>query len=300
MDINLLTKMLTELVLRHDKVGLPGLGTFVAEEVSASFSDNGFTVNPPYRKLSFNEGRCEGDHLVEMYARINRIDKETAEGVLSGYINELKETIQREKCVILPGLGKLRATRFNDIFFVPDENLDIFPEGFGLTPVSMKSHTQKVRLSQPRPAPVQKPEPKPQPSPKHATQPEAEPAPEPMTERPRQEPVLEQNPMKESEETQEPVQEQTSKKDNKQIAGPEAHIMSETKPEPAPEKELIPEEKDTPTSSLPGTIIRAVLIIFVVLALFLAAFIILAKFTPDFIDSLLYTAEERAILNYPL
>ncbi|MBQ5581842.1 MAG: hypothetical protein IIU68_00640, partial [Bacteroidales bacterium] len=37
------------------------------------------------------------------------------------------------------GLGKLRATRENNFFFVCDEKLDIFPEGFALKPISLKS-----------------------------------------------------------------------------------------------------------------------------------------------------------------
>ena len=52
MDIDLLAKMVGELILEHDEVALPGVGTFVAELVGASFSDKGFTINPPYRKLS--------------------------------------------------------------------------------------------------------------------------------------------------------------------------------------------------------------------------------------------------------
>ncbi|MBQ9548195.1 MAG: hypothetical protein IJV01_03430, partial [Bacteroidales bacterium] len=40
------------------------------------------------------------------------------------------------------GLGRLRATRQNNIFFITDEALDIYPEGFGLEPVSLKNHEE--------------------------------------------------------------------------------------------------------------------------------------------------------------
>ena len=39
MDIDLLSKMVKEVILDRDKVVLPGLGTFVAEMVPATFSD---------------------------------------------------------------------------------------------------------------------------------------------------------------------------------------------------------------------------------------------------------------------
>ena len=38
--------MVKEVILDRDRVVLPGLGTFVAEMVPASFSDKGYTINP--------------------------------------------------------------------------------------------------------------------------------------------------------------------------------------------------------------------------------------------------------------
>lgn len=42
----------------------------------------------------------------------------------------------------MPGLGRLRATREGTIFFIPDEDLDIYCSGFGLQPVSLKTHEE--------------------------------------------------------------------------------------------------------------------------------------------------------------
>ena len=41
MDIDLLSKMVKELILDNDRVVLPGLGSFVAEVVPSTFSDKG-------------------------------------------------------------------------------------------------------------------------------------------------------------------------------------------------------------------------------------------------------------------
>ena len=56
MDIDLLSKMVKELILVNDRVTLPGVGAFVAEMVPASFTDRGYTINPPYRRLVFRQG----------------------------------------------------------------------------------------------------------------------------------------------------------------------------------------------------------------------------------------------------
>lgn len=158
MDIDLLAKMVGELIVDHDQVGLPGVGTFVAEMVPATFSDKGFTINPPYRRLSFYPSRLEDTLLIDLYAKTNRIDRETAALYITQYLAELKSVLEERKNIALPGLGRLRATRENHLFFVADEGLDIFPAGVGLRPVSLKSHLQEddpVVIAVPMPAPPQ-------------------------------------------------------------------------------------------------------------------------------------------------
>ena len=140
MDLELLSRMVGELLIEHDQVGLPGVGTFVAEMVPASFSDKGFTINPPYRRLTFSPSRLEDSLLIDFYADSNQIGREAASIYVKQYLAELKAVLEERKTVSLPGLGRLRATRENALFFVADEGLDIFPAGIGLRPVSLKSH----------------------------------------------------------------------------------------------------------------------------------------------------------------
>ena len=148
MDIDLLAKMVGELILENDEVALPGVGTFVAELVGASFSDKGFVINPPYRKLSFRQREGDGSLLIDFYARTNSLEKSTAADILTRYLAEMKEVLKTKKYVVFPGLGRLRATKENLFFFVPDENLNIYPEGFGLEPVSLKSHEELEEVAE--------------------------------------------------------------------------------------------------------------------------------------------------------
>ena len=140
MDIDLLSRMVGELIVDNDQVGLPGVGTFVAEMVPASFSDKGFTINPPYRRLSFRPGQLEDKLLIDFYASSNHIPRDAAAIYLKQFLAEMRAVLEERKSITLPGLGRLRATRENALFFVPEEGLDIFPGGVGLRPVSLKSH----------------------------------------------------------------------------------------------------------------------------------------------------------------
>ena len=142
MDVTLLSTMISELITDHDMVGLPGLGTFVAEVVPATFSDKGYTINPPYRRLSFHPSRSEDTLLIDFYAASNGISKEAAALYLKQFLAEMKTVLKERKTIALPGLGRLRATVENNFFFVPDPDLDIYPDGFGLEPLSLKTITE--------------------------------------------------------------------------------------------------------------------------------------------------------------
>ncbi len=269
MDIDLLARMVKELIITHDQVGLPGVGTFVAEMVPASFSDKGYTINPPYRRLSFYPSRLEDALLIDFYAASNQLDPETARTYITQYLAELKSVLQERKSIILPGLGRLRATKENALFFVADEGLDIYPAGVGLRPVSLKSHVleeEPVVIDVPPPVSGREPEPIPQPTIEPEPEPEVEPEPEEV-------PV----------EVPEPEPE----------AEPEAELEPEPEPEPEPVVEPEPEVRKRARWVVPTLV--SVLAVAVIA---LAAFIILAQVAPDFIDSLLYTPEELKIINY--
>lgn len=143
MDIDLLSKMVKELILDNDEVSLPGVGSFVAELVPSSFSDKGYTINPPYKRLSFRKKADASDNvLIDFYAKSNNVDKETASKIVIDFLSEMQKVLELRKSIVFPGLGKLRATKENIFFFVADENLDIYPEGFGLEPISLKTHEE--------------------------------------------------------------------------------------------------------------------------------------------------------------
>ena len=136
MDIDLLSKMVKELILDNDRVVLPGLGVFVAEIVPSTFSDKGYTINPPYRRLYFRSKPDEGDDLARLYASTNGVDFSVADKVIREFVSDLKSVLLIRKTVVFPGLGRLRATKENAVFFVADEDLDIYPEGMGLEPMT--------------------------------------------------------------------------------------------------------------------------------------------------------------------
>ncbi len=274
--------MVKELILDNDKVVLPGLGAFVAEIVPSSFSDKGYTINPPYRRLYFRTKPDAGDELAEFYAASNNVEKDVAARIISDFIDEMRLILHKKKTVLFPGLGRLRATKENNLFFVADEDLDIYPAGFGLEPISLKTHqetTEEVSAAVESLKSMLDAETVTELIPEGVPEPVAEPAPDPAIEQV-PEPIPEPDPVTE-------IQPQ-----------PVAEPIPD--PEVGPKEEIAePREEESKKHKGKG-LIWAVLALAIFAALLLAAFAIVGRLCPEWVDSFLYTPEELEILNYRL
>lgn len=311
MDVELLSRIIRELIIDHDEVALPQVGTFVAEMVPASFSDRGYTVNPPYRRLSFVQRPGSDTLLVDFYAKANGMDLRMAESYLGDFLSELRKVLEERKVIVLPGLGRLRATRENALFFVPEEDLDIYPDGFGLKSVSLKhipSEQEAVEIpvsfvnavagagrhvSSAETVTVHEEEPSPDAGSASA---ETEPS----------------GPL--SGETACPVSAGLPSDADAAVAGePEGNPKSSGASDAVQATETgvgtgaetgAGTESEGPAQPSSGCrkALKAVLIVLgtcvAVAGLLLAVFLILADVAPDFIDSILYTPEELRIINY--
>lgn len=272
MDIDLLSKMVYDLILDNDRVALPGVGCFVAEIVPASFSDKGYTINPPYRKLYFRSKPDDGELLVKLYAKSNGVAEEDARRILTEFLAEMRDILFTRKVIVFPGLGRLRATRENNLFFVADEALDIYPEGFGLEPLSLKTHKEtEQELS--------------------ATMDELgdilgsgavdEPVAESVAESVA-EPVSEPSPVAES------------------VAEPVVESVAEPVAEPVTEPVAEPTTGETRKMSTGKIVLITLASLLGLAAVLFGIFVLLVNCFPDFLDSLLYTKEELYIINYRL
>lgn len=141
MTTDLLSSLIEELILTSDQVCLPGLGCFRAQLVPASISDRGYTINPPYRKLSFSEElpEQEDNSLAQLYSQKYSVEYARACREVESVTDEIRAELSHSRSLCLKNLGRLRSTDSGKIFFVADIDLDIYPEGFGLQSVSMKN-----------------------------------------------------------------------------------------------------------------------------------------------------------------
>lgn len=264
MDIDLLSKMVKELILDKDEVDLPGVGSFVTEIVPATFSDKGYTINPPYRRLFFRQRQNDSDTtLAEMYAKNNDVDLGQAVRIVEDFLEEMKDVLKQKKTIIFPGLGRLRATRENNFFFVADEDLDIYPDGFGLEPISLKTHEE---------------------------------TPEEVSAA-----ISDLKGILDEHEEEEPIAIEDLQID--QDNAPAAETAPETAPEPVKTEEVKPAEPETIEKSLPEkkssrkTLLWILASLAIIAVVAIIIFAILGRVAPDIVDSWLYSAEDLEFLR---
>lgn len=292
MDIDLLSKMVKELILDNDRVVLPGLGSFVAEIVPSSFSDKGYTINPPYRRLYFRSKPDQGSELADFYASGNQIDPVVAAKIIGDFVAELKSVLHSKKVVVFPGLGRLRATKENNIFFIADADLDIYPAGFGLEPISLKTHQETPEEVSAAVVGLRSL----------------------LADTPAQ-PELTHNQEEEQElaDVQHVMQQDDSllPHDENVDAGSEeipVEAEPESEPQPQPEplveqateaslKQTVQDEKPLQKTSGRKIFIVTICVVLAVLAVLLIAWAIVGRMCPEFVDRFLYTPEELEILN---
>lgn len=296
----MLSKMLLRLLQDHDSVSLPGLGAFVVKQEPAWFSDKGYTINPPAKRLSFVASEEDDGLLVDYYAASNGIERAVAEDYIRRFACEMLEVLKRKKTLALEGLGRLRATRENAVFFVADPDLNLESESIPLRSVSLKSlvNEESVEIS----VPLRRPEP--------AVETAPEPAAETETVAEETETVAEEtDAVPEGKETvtaaTDAVAEETDAVAEEKEAVAEAPEVVEEEPaaegKPAAVVETVSEEqggqnKGRKKISKAWYIIPIVLVCLALVCL--AVFLVLCDVAPDFVDSLLYTPEELKIINY--
>ncbi len=302
MDIDLLSKIVKEIVLDNDSVTLPGIGSFLAEIVPSSFSDKGYTINPPYRRLYFTRKEGNDTLLVDFYASSNKVSRDDATRIVVTFLSEMRDVLKEKKTVHFPGLGRLRATKENNFFFIPDEDLDIYPAGFGLAPISLKTHEETedevsaavAGIASVLEEPLQPQVPQQEQEPQAPLEPQISQEPQGAQETKEPQPLLgaaehEEEPKKEPKEA--PKEHQ-----KKSVAVSTPVMTSQEALEDIDKKELRQARKGWRRHRR-LRLSKIVLIVLGVLLLLLIIYAIIARVNPAFVDRFLYSEEELEIIK---
>jgi nucleoid DNA-binding protein/preprotein translocase subunit SecG len=147
MDLDLFSGIIRKLILVHDRVSLPGMGSFIAETAPSVFSDRAMVIHPPFRRILFRPGEIWNDGILEdAYAREFSLDDDVARKEIAEFVSYLKGELNTHKSVRIPEFGTMRATEQNDYFFVAEKGLFNYLETFGLEPLNIKILPKKGEI----------------------------------------------------------------------------------------------------------------------------------------------------------
>ncbi|MCR5312979.1 MAG: SPOR domain-containing protein [Bacteroidaceae bacterium] len=136
-----LSRHIEILLLDHDCVIIPGLGGFIANQVSSRYSDNGDNLFlPPYRTIGFNQQLSINDGLlVQSYMQAYDAAYPEACLQMEKDINELIIQLDVNGSYTLNGIGTLTKSIENGITFTAPEAGILTPSLYGLYSVEVKN-----------------------------------------------------------------------------------------------------------------------------------------------------------------
>jgi len=271
MDIALFSKCLKDLILKHDEVIIPGLGTFTAQTMPASVAEDG-TATPPYRKVAYSPSDDNDDGTFLRFLAKYLPEGSDVPTELQDFILDLTGDLDQTRSVILEGIGELKATPRKTFYFTGNTDIFVYPDVPGQESVSdllpedlAEEESKPIELSGDRWAKAE------------------EGSEEASTAQPKSQKKTGAGHKAQAE----PKEKQEPQQADLQEENPKA------KPEPAEET---PDEPESPRNVLIGNIL---LIIFVLLIFAMIA-VTLFKDMPwmsNLLDHLLYTKEELEILG---
>lgn len=139
-----LSRHIEILLLEHDCVIIPGLGGFIANQVSSLYCDNGDNLFlPPYRTVGFNQALSGNDGLlVQSYMQAYEAAYPEAMLQMEKDINEMLVQLDLEGSYTFHGVGTLTKNIEGGITFTAPESGVLTPSLYGLYSFEVKNLAQ--------------------------------------------------------------------------------------------------------------------------------------------------------------
>lgn len=121
------------LLLHHDYVVIPGLGTFIVQQMDARRNEDEEAFLPPYRSVRFNSDLTQGDNLVlDTIGEIYQTTQSHADQIMATWVNDFKQTLEDSGCVEFGAIGIFTLEENGTIMFSSQMAGVTTPEYYGL------------------------------------------------------------------------------------------------------------------------------------------------------------------------
>lgn len=135
------------MLLSHDEVSVPQLGTFIVRDMSSRRVDEEGIFLPPYRTVSFRWDEQEpGDVFVASLSKLHNLSHYEARIMCVEYVDELQQTLADEGSAAVGSMGYLlHDDDSQEISFMPVQSGIASPAYYGLDALPFAKLSNNVR-----------------------------------------------------------------------------------------------------------------------------------------------------------
>ncbi len=131
MDFNLICAQIQELLIKNERVVLPGTGEFIVESFPAAFLEDGKTIVPPSKKLRFIPVTGE---------ETGKAASGDQDAVLVELSGRIREALVQDGEFEVPGFGIFADNGAGEVKFTLAEGFDFAPDNFALESISLEEN----------------------------------------------------------------------------------------------------------------------------------------------------------------
>lgn len=144
--MNQFPTLIEYLLLTHDHVVIPGMGTFIVQQMEARRNDVEEAFLPPYRSVRFNKELNHDDGtLLDAIQDCLKLTPENAEKALSTWVDDFNQQMDEEGYVEFGAIGVFANDERGNVVFTPQESGVTTPEFYGLDAFHMSEVDQEPR-----------------------------------------------------------------------------------------------------------------------------------------------------------
>ena len=131
--MNQLPTLVEYLLLNHDYVVMPGVGTFIVQQQDARWDAEEEAFLPPYRSVRFNAELTQDDTLLlDSVGAIYRTGRDQAAQMLTTWVADFQQQLEDEGYAEFGAIGDFSREDDGMLLFRPHESGVTTPEFYGL------------------------------------------------------------------------------------------------------------------------------------------------------------------------
>ena len=149
MTVTELSNITKILLLRHERVQIPSMGTLLLENIPSQIINDGTAITPPCCKIHFDSSEEDMDFseslLVKEYAASKDITSKKAEEEARSLVMSLKKELLENSHLSFPEFGRLLFSDNSTFTFEPHPSLETQAESFGLESLPLRAMPEPIQ-----------------------------------------------------------------------------------------------------------------------------------------------------------